>query len=82
MANATSPFESFGRKVDEHLNSFSPRIEEEARRVIDYLNDEVVPQVRRHSSQALRIAAEHFEKLARHLDENQRNTPRPDGPGG
>ena len=76
MANATSPFESFGRRVDEHLNNVSPKIEEEVRKVIDYLNDEVVPQVRRNSSDALRIAAEHLEKLAKHLDSKKT-----DGPG-
>ena len=68
MANSTSLFESFGRRVDEHLNSVSPKIEEEVRKVIAYLNDEVVPQVRRDSSQALRIAAEHLDRLAQHLD--------------
>ncbi len=63
-----SPFESFGRKVDEHLGSAGPRIEEEVRRVIDYLNDEVVPQVRRQSSTALRYAASELGRLAEHLE--------------
>jgi hypothetical protein len=80
MANpaGTSPFESFGRRVDEHLGSISPRVEEEVRKVITYLNDEVVPEVRRNSSQALRIAAEQLGKLAEHLDKNNDTRTTPD----
>jgi hypothetical protein len=70
MANepGSSPFESFGRKVDEHLSGVAPKIEDEVRKVIAYLNDEVVPQVRRNSSEALRNAAEQLGKLAEHLE--------------
>jgi hypothetical protein len=70
-----SPFESFGRKVDEHLSGVAPKLEDEVRKVIAYLNDEVVPQVRRNSSEALRIAAEQLGKLAEHLEKRT-----PDGP--
>jgi hypothetical protein len=62
------PFEEFGRKVDEHINNVSPRVEEEVRKVIAYLNDEVVPKVRQNSSDALRTAAEQLRKLADHLE--------------
>lgn len=65
---ANSPFEDFGRKVDEHINNVTPRIEEEVRKVITYLNDEVVPKVRQNSSEALRIAADQLRKLADHLE--------------
>jgi hypothetical protein len=64
-----SPFEDFGRKVDEHIGSAVPRVEEEVRRVITYLNDEVVPKVRQNSSEALRIAADQLRKLADHLEQ-------------
>ena len=63
-----SPFENFRRKVDEHLGSAGPRIEEDVRRVINYLNDEVVPEVRRQSSTALRYAANELGRLAEHLE--------------
>jgi hypothetical protein len=62
------PFEEFGRKVDEHINNATPRVEEEVRKVIAYLNDEVVPKVRQNSSEALRIAADQLRKLADHLE--------------
>lgn len=62
-------FEGFGRKVDEHIGNVTPRIEEEVRKVITYLNDEVVPKVRQNSSEALRIAADQLRKLADHLEQ-------------
>lgn len=64
-------FEDFGRKMDERFAEGVPRIEEEVKKVIAYLNDEVVPQVRQNSSQALRIAAEHLARLAEHLDKKR-----------
>lgn len=70
-----STFESFGRRVDARVGNVAPRVEEEVRRVIDYLNDQVVPQVRRNSSSALRAAAEQLSRLAVRLDENQSSPP-------
>ena len=63
------PFEEFGRKVDEHISNVTPRVEEEVRKVIAFLNDEVVPTVRQNSSEALRVAAEQLRKLADHLEQ-------------
>ncbi len=75
-ASATaSRFESFGRKVDAEIGNIGPRVEEEVRKVITYLNDEVVPEVRRNSSQALRTASEHLTKLAEHLERSTRPKP-------
>ena len=70
---ASSRFEGFGKKVDEHLNQAMPRVEEELKKVIAHLNDQVVPQLRQGSSQALRAAADRLRKLAEQLE---------DGPGG
>jgi hypothetical protein len=62
------PFEHTGRNIDEHLDEFSDRFEQEVRRVITYLNDQVVPEVRQHSSKALRVAAGQLSRLADHLE--------------
>jgi len=62
------PFEKFGRKVDEQLSNAAPRVEEEVRKVIAYLNDEVVPRVRQNSSKAFRLAAEQLRKLADYME--------------
>jgi hypothetical protein len=64
-----SRFESFGKKVDERFNQALPRVEEEVKKVIAYLNDQVVPQLRQDSSQALRAAADRLRKLAEQLDD-------------
>ncbi len=68
----TGRFEELGKKVDERLNQAMPRVEEELKRVIAYLNDQVVPQLRQDSAQALHAAADRLRKLAQQLD---------DGPG-
>jgi len=44
--NSSSRFENFGKKVDERFNQVKPRVEEELKKLIDYLNDQVVPQLR------------------------------------
>ncbi len=62
-------FENFGRRMDEQFGSIGPKMEEEVRRVIAYLNDRVVPQVRRESSTALRAAAEQLRRLAEQLEQ-------------
>jgi hypothetical protein len=55
--NRTS-FEDMGRKLDD-----------EVEKLISYLNDEVVPQVRDHSSRALRIAADKLARFADYMEE-------------
>ena len=65
-------FENFGRKVDAQFGKVGPRMEEEVKRVIAYLNDQVVPQVRQNSSSALRMAAEQLGRLADCLDEGRK----------
>jgi hypothetical protein len=72
-ASAKTRFEEFGRKIDEKVGATVPRVEEEVKKVIAYLNDEVVPQVRQNSSQALRVAAEHLARLADHLEKRRQS---------
>jgi hypothetical protein len=61
-------FEEFGRKVDESFHRAMPHVEEEVKKVIAYLNNEVVPDVRENSSKALRVAAEQLSRLAESLE--------------
>ena len=67
---AGNRFESFGKKVDERFNRTIPRVEEELKKLITHLNDQVVPQLRQGSSQALRSAADALRKLAEQLDDS------------
>jgi hypothetical protein len=62
-------FENWGRLIEERLGAVQPRIEEEVKKATSYLNDEVVPHLRRDSSQALRAAAGQLRKLADQLDD-------------
>lgn len=48
------------------------RAEEDLRRVVDYINDEVVPEIRANGSQALRVAAGELQKLAERMDGHRR----------
>jgi hypothetical protein len=67
--NSSSRFEDLGKRVDERFSQVRPRVEEEVKKVIDYLNDQVVPQLRQDSAQALHSAADRLRKLAEQLDD-------------
>lgn len=75
-----SGFENFGRKIDDAVNKTIPRVEEELKNVIAFLNNEVVPKVRENSSKGLRIAADQLTRLAEHL-ERAAAQPDPQKPG-
>ena len=57
------------RPWEQRLQEAAATVEEELRRVVTYLNDEVVPEVRANSSVALRAAAAELERLARRMDD-------------
>ena len=68
----------FDRKVEEasaRLNKtvteVTERLEKETAELITYLNNEVVPAARQHSTKALRIASEKMAQLADYLEKNQ-----------
>lgn len=67
-------FERFGRKVDESFKDVVPKIEYELKRVVSYINDEVVPEVRREGSDALRAAADQLKKLADYMEQQRKNS--------
>lgn len=67
----------FHRKFDETASRMgktvaesTERIEREAADFIKYLNDEVVPAVRQHSTKALRVAAQKMHDLANYMDQH------------
>ncbi len=57
----------FNRKVEQAAD----RLEKETAEFIKYLNDEVVPAVREHSTKALRVAADKMTRLADYMEKNQ-----------
>jgi hypothetical protein len=56
---------------NKEVTDAADRAEAELKRLIRYLNDEVVPEVRQHSSSALRSAAEQLSKLAEKMDDRK-----------
>ncbi|WP_263366324.1 hypothetical protein [Edaphobacter bradus] len=69
------PDESSKRPWEERLHEAGSHIEEDLRRVIAYINDEVVPEVRRNGSEALRAAATELHKLAERIDSRRASAP-------
>lgn len=67
----------FNRKVEETttrvgktVGDTTERLEKEASDFIKYLNDEVVPAVRQHSTKALRIAAQKMQEFANYMEQH------------
>jgi hypothetical protein len=65
----------FNRKVEEasarlnqSIHEVTANFEKETAELVDYLNQEVVPAVRQHSTKALRIAAEKLGRLADYME--------------
>ena len=65
------PFTTAGQKLDEVLGDTVKRVEDETRQLINYINDEVVPLVRQHSTKGLRIASDKLKDLAEYMDSAQ-----------
>ena len=64
------------RREEAHVTDWNAKVQEtadraeaEVRKLIEYMNDEVVPDVRKHSSIALRAAADRLRDLAQTLDQ-------------
>ncbi len=70
--NARRPFGTAGERLDDLLGDASARIEEETQTLINYINEELVPAIRSHSTNALRIASEKLAQAADHMDSNKR----------
>ena len=66
--NARRPFQTAGERLDDLLGDASARIEEETQLLINYINDELVPAIRQHSTKALRVASEKLSQAADHMD--------------
>jgi hypothetical protein len=62
------PFTTAGQKLDDVIGDAAQRIEEETKQLIAYINDEVVPMVRQHSTKGLRIASDKLKELADYME--------------
>lgn len=64
-----SEFSETTAKVNKTVSGVAERLEKQSAELIDYLNREVVPAVRQHSTKALRVAADKLRELADYVDE-------------
>lgn len=62
--------EAAGRKLGRSLEEKG--LEQDAENIISYLNDEVIPAIRTHSTQALRTAARKLAQFADYVERRQR----------
>jgi len=54
------------------LGDTTKRIEDQTQALLAYINDEVVPAIREHSTNALRIASEKLNQAADLMDSSKR----------
>ena len=64
-----SDFSETTARVNKTVSNVAERLEKQSAELIDYLNREVVPAVRQHSTKALRVAADKLRELADYVDE-------------
>jgi len=57
-----------GERINRSIAEIAERLERESAGFVAYVNDEVVPRVRHHSTKALRLVSQELGKLADYLD--------------
>jgi len=66
--SAGPSFQTAGARLDDVLGDASKRIEEETKTLIAYINNELVPAIREHSSNGMRMASEKLKQAADMMD--------------
>jgi hypothetical protein len=61
--------EDASARVSQTIGEAAERLEKEIPEFIKYLNDEVVPAVRTHSTKALRVASEKLAEFANYMEQ-------------
>jgi hypothetical protein len=74
MRTFTEDFEEAAKRMNKTVGETTERLEKEAQELIRYLNDEVVPAVRQHSTKALRVASQKLQDLANYMDQHSKQS--------
>ena len=74
MGNFNQRVDQATSRVNKTVGETTERIEKETAEFIRYLNDEVVPAVRQHSTKALRTAAQKLHDLANYMEQHSTST--------
>ena len=69
------PFSTAGQKLDDTIGEAAKRIEAETKHLIDYINNEVVPMVRQHSTTGLRVASDKLKEFADYMESTKKEKP-------
>lgn len=70
MDDFNQKVEGASARVSKTINNAAERLEKEIPEFIKYLNDEVVPAVRTHSSKALRVASQKLSEFADYMEQH------------
>ena len=62
--------EDASTRVSQTINHAAERLEKDIPEFIKYLNDEVVPAVRGHSTKALRVASQKLAEFADYMEQH------------
>jgi len=73
MPDPSNP-EDASARFNRTVSETTERLEKEAQEFIKYLNDQVVPTVRVHSTKALRSAAQKRQELANYMEQHSSST--------
>ena len=71
MSDFNRKVEDASARVGHTINEAAERLEKEIPEFIKYLNDEVVPAVRTHSTKALRVASAKLAEFANYMEQQQ-----------
>jgi F0F1-type ATP synthase membrane subunit b/b' len=70
MTEFNRKVEDASARVSQTINDAAERLEKEIPEFIKYLNDEVVPAVRSHSTKALRTASQKLNEFADYMEKH------------
>ncbi len=68
------------RPWEQQLRDAAEHLEADLKKAVQYINDEVVPDLRRNGSEALRAASAELHRLAQRLDDHARKRSAPPPP--
>jgi len=71
MTDFNRKVENASSRLNQSIADAAANLEKESAELISYLNNEVVPAVRQHSTKALRIASEKLAQMADYLDHHR-----------
>ncbi len=72
-----NPKQPWDARLRDAAMQVTGHVEDDLRRLVTYINDEVVPDVRRNSSSALRAAAAEFGRLAQRMEDSNKPGAKP-----